>query len=277
MATARRPLVAGNWKMNLNRQGAASLGASVAASARQHADAVDVAVFPAFVHLDAVGEAIAEAGFGPSDATKAWPAASAATGVVLGAQDVYFEANGAFTGEVSCDMLTDVNAMSVLIGHSERRHVIGEDDALLNAKLRAALAGGLCPVLCIGETIEQREAGETDAVNERQLRAGLAEVLADEAARVVIAYEPVWAIGTGKTATPADAQDAHAKCRAIIADLFDQGVADRMRVLYGGSMKPGNAGELMAQPDIDGGLIGGASLKPADFTAIMEAASGVTT
>jgi triosephosphate isomerase len=277
MAGERRPLVAGNWKMNLNRHDASALATGVAASAREHAGAVDVAVFPAFPHLDAVCGAISQGGFGPGNAADAWLAAGESSGVVLGAQDVHHEADGAFTGEVSTSMLKDMHCSAVLIGHSERRHVIGEEDALLNKKLHATLRAGLCPVLCIGETIEQREAGETDAVNERQLRAGLEGVSAGDAALVVIAYEPVWAIGTGKTATPTDAQDAHAKCRSIVADIFDQSVADRMRILYGGSMKPGNAGELIAQPDIDGGLIGGASLKAGDFGSIIDAAAGVAT
>lgn len=276
MPAARRPLVAGNWKMNLNRHDAAVLATGVAAAAREFADAVDAAVFPAFVHLDAVAGAVSQAGFGPTNAAEAWLTDDASAGLALGAQDVYHQPDGAFTGEISTDMLRDLNCSTVLIGHSERRHVIGEQDQLLNDKLRAALDAGLCPILCIGETIEQREAGETDAVNERQLRAALNGVSAADAARVVVAYEPVWAIGTGKTATPDDAQNAHAKCREILADVFDHAAAQRTRILYGGSMKPANAAELIAQPDIDGGLIGGASLKTDDFRAIIQAAAGAT-
>jgi triosephosphate isomerase len=171
-------------------------------------------------------------------------------------------------------MLDDCGVGAVLAGHSERRHVIGEDDRAVNKKVLAALAGGMTSVLCVGETLEQREAGQTDEVNEKQTRLGLARVSTQDMARVVIAYEPVWAIGTGRTATPEDAQDAHVKIRAVVSQLFDGAVASAVRIIYGGSMKPDNAQTLMAQPDIDGGLIGGASLKAGDFGAIIRAAAG---
>jgi triosephosphate isomerase len=260
MSNTRRPIVAGNWKMNLNKASAVELARAVDAAANEHAETVDTAIFPAFVHLDACATAAGEN-----------------ARLTLGAQDVYFEGNGAFTGEVSLAMLKDLCVTAVLVGHSERRHVIGETDELCNKKVKAIIAAGLKCVLCIGETLEQREAGKTDAVNERQLRAGLEGVSAADAEHLVIAYEPVWAIGTGKTATPDDAQGAHKACRAVLADIFDEGTAQQIRILYGGSMKPGNAGELIAQPDIDGGLIGGASLKPDDFKSIIEAAAGVAT
>ncbi|MEQ8769326.1 MAG: triose-phosphate isomerase [Phycisphaerales bacterium] len=249
---ARTPYVGGNWKMNTNGASGADLAASVAAAAD---DAVQVAVFPPFPYLTRVGEALA------------------GSGVMLGAQDVSDQDDGAFTGEVSAAMLLDCGVKTVLVGHSERRHAIGESDELCNAKVLKALSAGLDVVLCVGEKLEEREARQTDAVNERQIRAGLAGVPAADMARVTIAYEPVWAIGTGKTATPDDAQDAHAKIRTLVASMYDQTVADAVRIQYGGSVKPGNAAELFAQPDIDGGLIGGASLKADDFAAICEAAT----
>ncbi len=252
--------------MNLTRSEAVQLATGVGGAAPGVGKASDLAVFPAFVHLDAVAGALRDAGAFGEATSPEW------SGVALGAQDVYFEGNGAFTGEVSVEMLRDLGVSMVLIGHSERRHVIGEGDELLNKKLRAAIGGGLTAVLCIGETLEEREAGDTDAVNERQLRAGLEGVGGGEVDRLVIAYEPVWAIGTGKTATPADAQAAHERVRAVVAELLGEGAAGSVRVLYGGSMKPGNAGELIGQRDIDGGLIGGASLKTDDFVAIAEAA-----
>jgi triosephosphate isomerase len=251
----RKPFVGGNWKMNTDRASGADLGGAVAREVHG-ASGVDVAVFPPFPYLLPVGEAVR------------------GSGVILGAQDVYHQASGAFTGEVSVGMLADCGVGAVLAGHSERRHVIGEDDRAVNRKVRATLAGGMVSVLCVGETLEQREAGETDAVNERQTRLGLAEVSEEDMARVVIAYEPVWAIGTGRTATPEDAQDAHAKIRGVVSQLFGEAVASSVRIIYGGSMKPDNAEALMAQPDIDGGLIGGASLKAADFAAIVRAGAG---
>lgn len=256
--TTRLPIVAGNWKMNLDKAGAAALASAVARAAGEHKGAVHTAIFPAFVHLDVCAHAAGDAG-----------------ALTVGAQDAYFETNGAFTGEISLDMLKDLGMSAVLIGHSERRHVIGEDDTLCNKKVVAAIAAGLTAVLCIGETLEQREAGETDITNEHQLRAGLAGLSNADTERLVIAYEPVWAIGTGKTATPDDAQAAHKACRAVLADMFDAPTAERIRILYGGSMKPANAGELIAQPDIDGGLIGGASLNAEDFAAIIGTAAGV--
>ena len=168
-------------------------------------------------------------------------------------------------------MLRDCGVRAVLAGHSERRHVIGEDDRTVNRKVGAALEAGLVCVLCVGETLEEREAGRTDEVNERQVRLGLAGVPVERMSAVVIAYEPVWAIGTGRTATPEDAQDAHLKIRGVVSQLHGEGVASAVRIIYGGSMKPDNAEALMAMPDVDGGLIGGASLKAADFGAIVRA------
>ena len=215
----------------------------------------EVTVFPAFPYLSLVGKTLKDAG----------------SPIRLGAQDAYPQANGAYTGEVSMSMLKDVGVDVLLVGHSERRHVIGEPDPLVNEKLRAALDAGLDVVLAIGEKLEQREAGQTDAINAAQLAYGLAGVTAEQMPRVTLAYEPVWAIGTGKTATPDDAQAAHAAIRAAVAFLYDDAVAQAVRIQYGGSMKPANAADLLQQPDIDGGLIGGAALKADDFVAIVEA------
>ena len=220
--------------------------------------AADVAICPPFCYLQTVGRMLCQAD----------------SRIKLGAQDVYTQANGAFTGEVSCSMLQDVGVQVVLAGHSERRHVVGEPDTLINAKTLAALEADLEVILCIGETIEQREAGQTDAINTGQLGYGLAGVAANQMARVTIAYEPVWAIGTGKTATPQDAQNAHQAIRAALAFMYNDAIAGATRIQYGGSAKASNAKELFGQPDIDGGLIGGASLKVEDFTAIVEAAAG---
>jgi triosephosphate isomerase len=263
----RRPFVGGNWKMNTDRAGALALAAAVADGVALDGLGikVDIAVCPPAVHLGAVGDLLRSRG----------------SSVKLGAQNVYPEPKGAFTGEISTAMLEDCGVAVVLTGHSERRHVLGEDDDLINRKTRAVLdsggggGGGLACILCIGETLAQREAGETDAVNERQLRAGLAGVGGGhlESGRLTVAYEPVWAIGTGKTATPADAQDAHAKIRAVLGSLYGPAAAGAVRVQYGGSVTPGNAPELMKQPDVDGGLIGGASLKADDFLAIVRAAA----
>lgn len=191
--------------------------------------------------------------------------------ILLGAQDVAATANGAHTGEVSTAMLKDVGVATVILGHSERRHEIGESDELINKKVRRALADGLDVVLCIGELLAEREAGEAEQVCAFQLSAGLAGVTEAQLKHVTIAYEPVWAIGTGKTATPADAQAIHRFCRDHIAKLYGRQAADDIIIQYGGSMKPENAKELLAQADIDGGLIGGASLKADSFAAICEA------
>lgn len=206
-----------------------------------------------FVYLDAVGAVVK------------------GSNILLGAQDVAATANGAHTGEVSTAMLKDLGVASVILGHSERRHEIGESDELINKKVRRALADGLEVVLCIGELLAEREAGEAEQVCAFQLSAGLAGVTEAQLKHVTIAYEPVWAIGTGKTATPADAQAIHRFCRDHIAKLYSRQAADDIIIQYGGSMKPENAKELLAQEDIDGGLIGGASLKADSFAAICEA------
>ncbi|GAB4517085.1 MAG: triose-phosphate isomerase [Phycisphaerales bacterium] len=256
--SARRPFVAGNWKMNPNLSGATALSAALGPAVREHLDHVDVGACPTHLHLPGCAPALREAG------------------VLVGAQDAYPGDTGAFTGEVSVEMLKEFGVAFVLTGHSERRHILGDSDDMVREKTHAVLDAGLGCILCIGEKIEEREAGQTDAVNARQLTTaleGVDEGVARE--RLTIAYEPVWAIGTGKTATPADAQDAHAKIRAVLAGLFSQETADAIRIQYGGSMKPENAADLLAQPDIDGGLIGGAALKADAFAAIVGAAAGI--
>lgn len=255
--SARRPFVAGNWKMNPDYTGARALTEALGPAVKAHLDAVDVGACPTFLHLPSCGPDLRGAG------------------ILTGAQDAYPGDTGAFTGEVSVAMLKECGVSFVLTGHSERRHILKEPDALVRDKTHAILEGGLSCVLCIGETIEQREAGETDEVNRRQLESALTGLDAGVAReRLTIAYEPVWAIGTGKTATPDDAQVAHRKVREVLASLFDQPTADAIRIQYGGSMKPENAADLLAQPDIDGGLIGGAALKADAFASIVGAAAG---
>jgi triosephosphate isomerase len=249
----RTPIIGGNWKMNTTAASAMALAEAVCDGVDE--GACQVAIFPPFVYLREVGEMLRADG----------------SRVLLGAQDVYFEHDGAFTGEISANMLKDCGVSIVLAGHSERRHVIGETDQIVNRKARAALEAGLSCILCVGETLAQREAGQTDEVNRRQTVEGLKGISPEQMTRMVIAYEPVWAIGTGRTATPADAQDAHKKIRAVVGALYGEGVAAAVRIQYGGSVKGSNAAELFAQADIDGGLIGGASLKADEFLTIVRA------
>jgi len=246
---ARTTIIAGNWKMNKT---AAEGQALVEALKPLVAGAdAEVVVCPPFTTLAAV------------------VAAAAGSKVKVGAQNVHWAANGAFTGEVSAEMLRDAGAEYVIIGHSERRQYFGETDATVNQRLKAALAAGLKPMVCIGETLEEREGNRTEAVIDTQVKGGFAGLTPEQMANLVIAYEPVWAIGTGKTATPAMAQETHAYIRKVVGQLFGPAAAAGVRIQYGGSMKPDNAKELLSQPDIDGGLIGGASLKATDFAAIV--------
>ncbi len=246
----RRKLVAGNWKMHTSR---ASAHALVRAIATAGVEGADVAVFPPFVYL---ADLIAQHRGGT---------------VAIGAQDVSEHAQGAFTGEIAAGMLRDIGATHVLVGHSERRQYHGESSARVAAKFAQAQAAGLIPVLCIGETLEQRDAGATEAIIAGQLDAVVDRSGVGALAAAVVAYEPVWAIGTGRTATPAQAQAVHAFIRGKLAAV-DATIASSLRILYGGSVKPANAAELFAQADIDGGLIGGASLVAEDFLAICAAA-----
>jgi triosephosphate isomerase len=247
----RTKIVAGNWKMNKKASEAAALIEGIKKEV-EGVTKVEVVVCPPFTDL--------------KDAA----AACAGSNVALGAQNVHWEASGAFTGEISAEMLKELGVKYVIIGHSERRQYFGETDETVNKRTKAALAAGLIPVVCVGETLAERDAGQMEQVVVRQTKAGLAELGAG-LAEVVVAYEPVWAIGTGRTATPAQAQEVHALIRRTLAEISSGDIANGIRIQYGGSMKPDNAQELMSQPDIDGGLIGGAALKADSFAAIVKA------
>ena len=246
----RRPLVAGNWKMNTTAASGRALIAEIAEAARK-AEGVDVLVAPPSVYLSAIKEAAGDA-------------------VHVAAQNVYFEDDGAFTGELSVAMLEDIGCDAVLIGHSERRHVLGETDAMLNKKVHKSLAGGLPVILCVGELLDERKSGSTNAVLDQQMTDALDGV--ESVGHITIAYEPVWAIGTGETATPDQAEEAHKHLREWVAAKYGQDAADTVRILYGGSVKPANAAELIGQPNVDGALVGGASLKADQFVPIIQAA-----
>ncbi|MCJ7777169.1 MAG: triose-phosphate isomerase [Sedimentisphaerales bacterium] len=253
--TTRKAFVAGNWKMNTDSHSGVKLAEDVVLGSGEAAGhKVDVAVCPPFIYLQQVGKALSS------------------SRVALGAQDVYFEQKGAFTGEISAVMLKDVGCTYAICGHSERRHVIGETDELINKKVHAAISGGLLPILCVGELLDERKLDKTTSVVTRQLKKGLAGISPEKMSAVTIAYEPVWAIGTGLTATPQQAQEVHAIIRGQLAEMYGRKLAGEIRIQYGGSVKPDNAGELMAQEDVDGLLVGGASLKADDFVAIVKAA-----
>jgi triosephosphate isomerase len=246
----RRPLIAGNWKMNLGHADALRLAGELRTAAAPSPDR-EVAVFPPFTSLAAVAEALRE------------------TRVAVGAQNIWFEEDGAFTGEISGNLARAAGATAVILGHSERRHVLGESDDLVGKKVRAALKHRLAPYVCVGELLAERDGGRTLEVVERQLRAALAGVSREDFGRVVVAYEPVWAIGTGRTASPAQAQEVHAALRALVRSLYDASAAAEVRILYGGSVKPSNVDSLLSEPDVDGALVGGASLDAADFGRIV--------
>jgi triosephosphate isomerase len=247
----RKKIIAGNWKMNKDADEAVKLAREVA-DATKGAD-VDVVVCPAYPCLVPVQGAVK------------------GTHVALGAQDVHWEASGAYTGKVSCAMLKSAGVQYVIIGHSEQRTYFHETNETVNKKVKAALAAGLLPIICVGETLDEREAGKTEAVVRSHVEDAYAGLSKEDALKTVIAYEPVWAIGTGKVATPDQAQAVHAFIRGLLAKLYDADTAAQIRIQYGGSMKPGNARELLSQADIDGGLIGGASLKAGDFNGIVRA------
>ena len=249
----RRPFIAGNWKMNLDRTSGTELAAAIAAGASGYEHA-DIAVCPPTAYLDAVGSALGDSGVG------------------LGAQNIYHEASGAFTGETSALMAKDVGCQYVILGHSERRNILGESNADVNRKVHAALANGLTPIVCLGELLEQRESGQTLEVIRGQFEGSLAGLSNDQAGSIVIAYEPVWAIGTGKVATPEQAEEVHADLRKMLESSYNTEIAQTVRLQYGGSVKPDNASELLGQPNIDGALVGGASLKSDSFLAIVAAA-----
>jgi triosephosphate isomerase len=249
----RKKFVAGNWKMYTLTATARELAAAVVKKVESESR-VTVAVCPPFPYLAAVAEVVRGSPVG------------------LGAQNIFPEKEGAFTGEVSPTMLVDVGCNVVIIGHSERRHKLGETDAFINRKVKSGLAAGLTVILCVGETLEEREANRTEAVLDTQLSGGLAGLTANDLARVVIAYEPVWAIGTGRNATPDQAQAAHAFVRRRVGQLCGDAAAQALVIQYGGSVKPDNAASLMSQPDVDGALVGGASLNADQFLAIVRAA-----
>ncbi len=249
----RKKLIAGNWKMNKTASEGVSLAQDLVAEVGKVVD-IDIVICPPFTALESVGKIV--------DGST----------VKLGAQNMHPETNGAFTGEVSAPMLRAFFATHVILGHSERRQYFGETDVFINKKVIAALKNQLRPILCVGETLAEREAGSTLKVVQTQLEAGLEGVSKDLATSVVIAYEPVWAIGTGKVATTEQAQEVHAFIRSLLTKLFGDPVAQKVRILYGGSMKPANAPELLAQKDIDGGLIGGASLETRSFVDLVKAA-----
>lgn len=247
----RKVIVAGNWKMNKTAaEGAALIQALKPLAA--DVTAAEVVVCPPFTTLGAVVEACR------------------GSNIKVGAQNIHWAESGAFTGEISGAMLREAGVEYVIIGHSERRQYFGETDATVNARLMAALKAGLKPIVCIGETLEERESGRTEAVLGTQLAEGLKGIDAATAATLVLAYEPVWAIGTGKTATPEMAQETHAFIRRTLKALFGAAAADAVRIQYGGSMKPDNAEALVGQADIDGGLIGGAALKADSFAALVK-------
>ncbi|MFO8142655.1 MAG: triose-phosphate isomerase [Marinobacter sp.] len=251
----RRKTIGGNWKMNLNRKDSIALAEKLAADA--DTQSLDLCIYPAQPYLDTVAAVLSGDG----------------SSIRLGAQNFHEKSNGSFTGETSLEMLRDLGCQTVLVGHSERRHKLGESDILINKKLLTALDAGFEVTLCIGETLEQRESDKTDAVNTAQLSYGLAGLNADQLQRVTIAYEPVWAIGTGESATAEDAASAHAAIRRYVEFAYGEEAAMAIRIQYGGSVKPDNAADFFAQADIDGALVGGASLEAEDFLQIIRLAA----
>lgn len=250
----RKKLIAGNWKMNKTPADAVALAAELVTLVGKVSD-VDIVICPPFTALESVARAL--------DGSI----------LKLGAQNMHPDASGAFTGEISAPMLRALFATHVILGHSERRSLFGEKDAFINLKVLSAFKNQLRPILCVGETLAEREAGSTLKVVQTQLEAGLEGVNKDQAASLIVAYEPVWAIGTGKVATSDQAQEVHGYIRGLLTKLFTEPVAQRVRILYGGSMKPANAPELLAQKDIDGGLIGGAALEGRSFAELVNAAA----
>jgi triosephosphate isomerase len=254
MDSTRRPLISGNWKMNLNHFEALKLVQELSYQVtRDDVDALDISIHPPFTDLRTVQTALESDGIP----------------LFLGAQNCHFEASGAFTGEVAPPMLAKLGVAYVIVGHSERRELFGETDDLVNRKVKAVLAAGMTPIMCVGETLEEREAGEAEAKVERQVAAGLQRVPADQVGGLVLAYEPIWAIGTGKTASADDAQSMCAVIRSTVGGVAGDDAAASIRVQYGGSVKPANAAELLNQPDIDGALVGGASLDAESFAGIV--------
>jgi triosephosphate isomerase len=259
MVEARKPLISGNWKMNLTHLEAIAAVQKLSYLLDQDLyDAVEVSVHPAFTALRSI-QTLLDADRIP---------------IILGAQNCHWETEGAYTGEVSPAMLAKLNVTYVIVGHSERRQLFGETDEMVNKKVHAVLTAGMVPIMAVGETLEERQGGATEHKCVGQIQAGLAKVPAEHVAGMVIAYEPIWAIGTGEVATPDDAQSVIGRIRTEVAALCGEQAAARVRIQYGGSVKPGNIADLMAQPDIDGALVGGASLDPEDFAQIIRFKSG---
>lgn len=248
----RKLIIAGNWKMNAGAADAAAALAKGIAAKHGQTSTVDIVFCPPFTSLREVKQAIA------------------GTKIALGAQNMYPKADGAYTGEIAPAFLLDAGCQYVILGHSERRTYFKETNEFINQKVKFAFENKLIPIMCIGETEQEREAGKTEAVCEDHLRGGLVGLTTDQVKSMVIAYEPVWAIGTGKTATPADAQAVHKFCRGVVAKMFDQTTADAVRIQYGGSVKADNSNALLTQPDIDGALVGGAALKADSFNGIID-------
>jgi triosephosphate isomerase len=254
-ASGRRPLISGNWKMNLTHLEAIAVVQKLAFILdRRDPDRLDVSIHPPFTALRSV-QTVLDADDIP---------------IALGAQDVFWEPRGAYTGEISPLMLAKLNVSYVIVGHSERRQYFAETDESVNKKVAAVLGAGMTPIMCVGETLEEREAGATEAKVVHQVRAGLLGLSAEQVSRLVIAYEPIWAIGTGRTATPDDAQAVCARARAAVASDFGAEAAGAVRIQYGGSVQPGNCQAVLGQSDIDGALVGGASLDPDEFGQIVE-------
>ncbi|MDC0708580.1 triose-phosphate isomerase [Stigmatella sp. ncwal1] len=252
-AEARRKIIAGNWKMNKTVPEALALVRELRGVVSALGDKVELVIAPPFVALHSVAQAIED------------------SNLKLAAQNCHWEVSGAFTGEVAAPMLKEVGCAYVIVGHSERRQFFGETDETVNKRSRAVLKAGMVPIICVGETLAEREGNQTLEVVERQVKGALAGFSAADVARFVLAYEPVWAIGTGRTATSAQAQEVHVAIRSQLARLYDGAAAGQVRIQYGGSVKPDNAAELLGQPDVDGALVGGASLKAGDFAAIVKA------
>ena len=251
----RKKIIAANWKMNMTSAEAASFMEDLKLELKKF-DGAEIVIIPPFTALPRLSEII-----------------SGTSSVTLGAQNMWHETSGAFTGEVSAAMLREFFTRYVVLGHSERRTIFGETDELVNKKVKAAHAASLRPILCVGETLAERDANHHHEVLAKQLKGSLAGLDADQMLDTVIAYEPVWAIGTGRTATPDQAQEAHAFVRQTLGEMFDPATAAKVRIQYGGSVKPDNAKELLHQPDIDGALVGGASLDPRSFAKIVKAAA----
>jgi triosephosphate isomerase (TIM) len=251
MNPKRRPILAGNWKMNMTATQARELASKLVPLVASVKDR-DIVLGPPFTSLPAVAETIKS------------------SNISLSAQNLHWEDKGAFTGEISADMLLDSGCEYVIIGHSERRQFFGETDETVNKKVKQALKKGLLPILCVGETLSEREAGKLNQTIDRQVTGGLKDISTEDMKKVVIAYEPVWAIGTGKTATPEQANEVHALIRQKVKTLYSADIAEGLRIQYGGSVTPENVSTLMAMPDIDGALVGGASLKPESFAALVK-------